>query len=305
VLVLKNQCNILNYMSKNNIKFSFLSIIIMFSLVLGVIAYAEEKVEINKPERERIGETIKEIKGELKNNIREFRGESEAKKEGVLKEFEYQKELAKKEIEAKREEIKTKMEGLVGGVKAAREEYKKEIEIKKEEVKVKIAEMKTSFKESLLKVKDENKKISAEKIVNTIQSLNTKLTTQLFDKINQIENVLISIESRISKAETNGIDTSSIKTEIDSAKASIVKARESVSLQSQKVYSTTITSEAKLKTEIKALRDTFKNDMKTTSDIVRASHVSVKTVSTTLAKINGIDDENKVTPATETATVTN
>jgi F0F1-type ATP synthase membrane subunit b/b' len=45
----------------------------------------------------------------------------------------------------------------------------------REQAKTKIAEMKANFKEDIKKIKDENKKVSVEKIIDTIQSLNTKL----------------------------------------------------------------------------------------------------------------------------------
>jgi len=289
-------------MSKNNLKFSVSSIIIILSLILGAIARAEDTTttETQKPVREKVGEIRKEINSEFKNKITEIKGGAEAKKEGVKKEFETQKDLIKKELEVKKEEAKTKIEGLVGDVKTAREEYKKEIEAKREEVKAKIAEMKTSFTESLTKVKDENKKISAEKIISAIQELNTKLTTQLSTKIDQIENVLVSIESRISKAEAKGLDVTTAKTQVLAAKEAISKARAAISIQSQKVYTTTITSETTLKTEIKAVRDTFKKEMASTSELVKASHIAVKTTAETLAKIPGVDNDQTETSTTTT-----
>lgn len=178
----------------------------------------------------------------------------------------------------------------IQSIKDKRAEFKTEIESIKEQAKLKIDEIKTNFKESLKNIKDENKKISAEKIVDIIQGLNTKTTANLSAKIDKIENVLISIESRIAKAESNGLDVSSVNLEVDKAKLAIAQARGAVSIQSGKVYSINVTSEATLKSEMKNLRDTFQKDMKALNAMVKSAHEAVKNTATTLAKIPKIDE---------------
>jgi len=174
--------------------------------------------------------------------------------------------------------------------------FKKEIEATREEVKLKIEDMKASFKENISKIKDENKKISSEKIITIIQALNTKFTGQLSVKIDQIENVLVGIESRISKADTNGIDTSLAKAEVLKAKEAITIARDAINTQTSKIYTIGAVDESTLRSEMKKLRDSFGADIKTLNTKIKAAHTAVKNTATTLAKVPKVDDDstNKV-----------
>lgn len=256
-------------MMRKNIKYSVSSILIILSLMLGYVVYAEETTNTNTGENE-----IKS--NEFKNEVKGIRDE----------------------VKVNLEENKTQLEQMLQLVRTKREEFKTEFEAGKEQAKLKIAEMKTNFKESLKNIKNENKKISAEKIVDTIQGLNTKTTDNLSNKIDQIENVLVSIKSRISKAESNGLDVSSVKIEVGKAEVAIVLARESISTQAGKVYTVNITNEAGLKAEMKKLRDTFSKDIKAVYVIVKSAHKAVSNTATTLAKIPKID-EVKVTNKVE------
>lgn len=234
-------------MMRKNIKYSVSSILIILSLMLGYVVYAEETTNTNTGENE-----IKS--NEFKNEVKGIRDE----------------------VKVNLEENKTQLEQMLQLVRTKREEFKTEFEAGKEQAKLKIAEMKTNFKESLKNIKNENKKISAEKIVDTIQGLNTKTTDNLSNKIDQIENVLVSIKSRISKAESNGLDVSSVKIEVETAKVAITQAHVAVSVQSTKVYGINVTSEATLEPEMKNLRDTFQKDMKALNVVVKSVHEAVR-----------------------------
>ncbi|MFA5773315.1 MAG: hypothetical protein WC908_01415 [Candidatus Paceibacterota bacterium] len=296
---------------RKNIKYSVSSIIIILSLMLGYVVYAEENEGVNNEIRNKIREVKGELKtpkieveeeqnelkddDEIKDDEEEIKDESENKREEVKNQI----EKIKTELELKREEYKNQMEAVLESVKTKREEFKNGIELNKEEAKIKIEAMKASFKESLNKIKDENKKISAEKIVETIQALNTKFTDQFSSKIDQIENVLVSIESRITKAESMGLDLSTVKTEVEKAKLAITDARSAVSAQSKKVYSVNVTSDSALKAEMKTLRDTFSKDIKALREVVKLAHIAVKTTATTLAQIPRIDESGVVSTKVE------
>jgi hypothetical protein len=195
------------------------------------------------------------------------------------------------------------MEALIESTKLKREEMKKEFELKKEEIKNKIEGVKLTFKDDIKKIKDENKQISAEKIFTTIQELNTKITTSLSFKLDQIENSLIGVESRITKAENAGINVTLTKGQVEKAKLAITTAREAVSVQSSKVYEVNITDETALKAEMKKLRDTFKTDISALNVKIKGAHVAVRTVATSLAKIPKIDDENTTKVESNSTTI--
>ena len=266
---------------KKNIKYSASFIIIILSLMFGYVSCAETNSNNNQEQNGAgNGNTVSEE--ELKNEADRIRDE----------------------LNNRREEHKVQMEDAIESIKLKREEFKTEMENKKEETKLRMEEMKTKFKESLKVVKDENKKVSAEKIIDTIQSLNIKITDQLSQKIDQIENVLVGIESRIKKAENNGIDVSSVKTEAEKAKTAIADARKLISTQSEKIYEVTITDEAGLKAEMKKLRDTFRKDIKAVNENIKLAHQAVKNTATTLAKIPKIDEEKAIDSAVENNTTT-
>ena len=314
-----------------NKKISASVIITILSLTLGFNVYAEENTTTDNkpvactmdakicPDGTSVGRTGPNCEfvcpgldegmrrgGEIKDKFKEAKGQIEVKKEDIKNKREIVKnevEKIKTELEQKREENKTKMKTLIESVKLKREEMKKEFDLKKEEVKTKIEEVKTNFKEDIKKIKDESKQISAEKILTTIQELNTKTTTSLSTKVDQIENALVGVESRITKAENVGIDVTSAKAEVEKAKIAISTAREAIQAQSSKVYGVNITDEAGLKAEMKKLRDTFKSDISAVNTKIKASHVAVKTVATTLAKIPKIDgDATKVENTSTTNT---
>lgn len=269
--------------------------------MFGFIAYAEDEIEIedstSQIEEENELETKdvnsrdqfkKELKGE-KVKLKEERKIREDKKE----EFKNEIEDAKDEFEVKKEEHKNAIESMIQNVKEKREEFKTELESKKEEIKTKIESIKANFKEDLKNVKDENKKIAAEKIMDNVQLLNTKLTTNLSEKIEKIENVLISIESRITKAQSKGLDVSSVLPMVEKAKEAITNARDAISSQSTKVYEVNITGEATLKTEMKNLKEEFKKDINDVKEKVKLAFTAVKDTADALAKIPKIDDEDQ------------
>lgn len=252
--------------------------------MLGFVVYAEDEVESENS-------TLNQENNRQKNNNEIKKEENKKLKEIKKEEFKNEIEEIKDDFETKREERKNNFELMVQSVKEKREEFKTELENKKEEAGIKIIEMKAKFKEEIKLVKDETKKIATENIIDNVQSLNIKFTNNLSDKINQIENVLISIESRIAKAETNGIDVTLIKTSIEKAKEAITLARNSVSIQTNKVYDVNITGETTLKTEMKNLRELFKKDIKSLNEQVKLAHVAVKNTAEALAQIPKIDQE--------------
>lgn len=236
-----------------------------------------------------------EKREDVKNRFENYKKEMEASREKnkiKKEEFKDNKEGLKKEFEVQKEQQKNKIEAMIETVKNQREEYKKEFELKREEVKTKVEEMRIKFKEDLSKIKDEKKKLSSEKILDIIQDLNERLTSNLSEKIDKIENVLVSIESRISKAEEKGLDVTKAKAEAEKAKTAIETARKAVSAQSGKVYEVNVTTEVTLKADMKKLRDLFRADMKVVYEKIKFAHMAVKNTAEALAKVPRVDDDD-------------
>lgn len=292
---------------RKNIKYSASFIIIVLSLVLGLKAYAEDDASVGVDANLNVGTGTNNVSGEGRGEVRvkvqglkdDIKANIEANKE---KRGEMRKEVedVRGEVKTLRDENKLKLDAMISGVKEKREAFKVDLEAKKVEVKAKVDEMRAKFKESLAKVKDENKQTIAINISDTLASLNVKLTTELSLKVDQIENVLVSIQSRITKAEGNGVDVTTAKAQVEKAKIAIDSARTAITTQSGKTYETTITSEATLKAQMKTLRDSFKKDIKVANDAVKQAHIAVKTIATTLVKIPKIDEEVSATATTST-----
>jgi hypothetical protein len=307
-------------MSKK-IKFSASFFIIILSFVFSAIVYAEDytttgtnqpivctmdaklcpdgvtsvgRVGPNCEFQKCPGENTGVKREDIKNKFQEIKGQIKDNRTGVNTQRDTVKNeinTIKTDLKAKKDEIKTQLNQVVGSIKAKRDEFKAQFELDKEAAKAKIAETKATFKENIAKIKDENKKVASEKIVNTILDLNGTITNNLSNKIDQIENVLVSIESRTAKAESGGLDVTSVKTKIDAAKMTITSAREAISTQSKKTYVIgTINDEVTLKTAMKTLRDSFTKDIKTLREVVKSAHIAVSDAAATLAKIPKIND---------------
>lgn len=279
-----------------NIKYSVSLTLVLLSLVFGYIAYAEESTNNNQQQKVctqdakmcsdgsyvgRSGPDCEFVCLEEKNNTNR-------------EEFKDENKKIKDDLKSNLLEKKIKIDEIIQSAKEKRGDFKVEVEMIKEQAKLKIAVMKTNLKEDLKIIKNENKKISAEKIVNIIQELNIKLTENLSEKIDKIENVLINIESRVSKAENKGLNVSSVKIEIEKAKVDIVQAKSAISTQIGKIYTVNITNEASLRPEMKNLRDTFSKDIKALHIIVKSVHEAVSSIATVLAKIPKIDDNDDI-----------
>ncbi|MCX6754787.1 MAG: hypothetical protein NTU81_03100 [Candidatus Nomurabacteria bacterium] len=290
---------------KKNIKYSVSSFIILMSVFAAFVAHAEDiepaiactaEAKIC-PDGSGVGRTgpnceFAKCPGEIE------KGPEKPKRENVLKNL-------RVEQKAKNAEYRVKMEQELQQIKNTRNEFKKQIENNKEEIKLKTAEMKTAFKENISKIKDEKKKASAEKIVNNLNELNLNRTNQLTEKLNKIKNVLISIKSRISKAENKIIDISTLsakQAEVDNA---ILSAENAIKIQISKQYtiSTTINDEVTLKAEMKKLRDLFNTDMKSLNVKVKSAHTTVKDLAKILAKVPNVD-ENTISNAVDNTNTT-
>lgn len=279
---------------KKNIKYSASLILILLSLILGYETFAQEQESTNIKTKQVI--CTQDAKMCSDGSYVGRSGPNcefacpEVKNDANREEFKNEAKEIKDNIKTNLVDRKNRLEDIIQSSKEKRDNFKIEIEKVREGAKSKISEMKTNLKTDLKKIKNENKKISAEKIVNIIQGLNTKITNNYSDKLNKTEDVLINIESHITKAESSGLDVSSVKTELEKAKVSIAQAKIAISNQSSKVYTVNITDEANLRSEMKNLRETFSKDIKNLYKIVKDSHTAVKDTSVALSKITKVND---------------
>jgi hypothetical protein len=255
--------------------------------MLGTVSYAEESTTGDVEEKDSVKSLIKNNKEETEKLREKTREQAELRKEEGKKEIEGLKE----ESQQNREEVKARFEAMIEATKQEREEFRVEVKNNQEEIKTKITSMRADLKEEIKKIKDENKKVITEGIVNNLNDLNAKLTASFAEKITQIENVLVSVESRISKAESRGLDIASVKIEAGRANQAMTIARDAISAQVLKVYEINVTDEATLRTEMKRVRDLLGNDIKAVRSTIKLAHQAVQNTAVALAKIPKIDDD--------------
>lgn len=202
------------------------------------------------------------------------------------------------------EVIKEKREDLIKGIQEKRELFKEELETKKEYRASTTAAMKAKFKEGLLKIKDEKKKIRVENAAENLTELNTEITTKSSENINKIEEVLIAIESRADKATANNVNVANVRAQIALAETAIADARIAVTAQAGKTYTVTILDESTVKTSVQSTRDLLKKDIDMIRVKIKAAHDATRKAAETLKSIPKINNEIAAT-STVTATTTN
>ena len=177
-----------------------------------------------------------------------------------------------------------------------RKEMQKEIQIQKKafremvqekrlELKDKIAKEKTELKTRLKNVSDVKKKEMVENIGNILNEINERRVTHATDVVEKVEKVLVRTGERMTRAGTRGVDINAIQTEYTAAEAAIVAAKAAIEAQSKKVYTMTVSTEAKLRDDVTSVRMTFHTDLKAMQSAVRAAHTAVQNVALALAKV--------------------
>jgi hypothetical protein len=201
------------------------------------------------------------------------------------------------------EAIKEKRESLIYGIQEKRELFKEELEGRKEFRASTTAIMKAKFKEELMKIKDENKKIRVENIADNITELNTKISNRSIEKINKLEEILITIESRADKATANNINLVNIRALISTAESAIADARLAITTQAGKAYTVSITNEATIKTSLQTTRDLLKKDIDIMNIKIKVAHEAVRKTSKALKATPKVNDE-VIASSTVTTTTT-
>ncbi|PJE58529.1 MAG: hypothetical protein COU81_00275 [Candidatus Portnoybacteria bacterium CG10_big_fil_rev_8_21_14_0_10_36_7] len=232
-------------------------------------------------------ETIKEVRSELKDEVKSQKNEKEKTTELIKEEakselkaltlqdkknYEEKREEAKQKIEIERKKFKNKLE-------QARQEAKEKIELKREELKAKLENF-----------RDARKKKLTENIAEQLNNLNARLVAHFTNTTNKIEEVLDRVVSRTDKAETHDQDVTAIRIAIENARQLIESSRLAITEQTNKVYTILVSTEENIKIDVKDSRKLLHDDLKATQAIVKDAHESVKNVAVILAKIPRIDE---------------
>lgn len=174
-------------------------------------------------------------------------------------------------------------------IEASRKEFRKDMSAKMIEMKGKITTQRENFKKSLLKIKDEKKRATAENINVKVQDLNAKATDQFSASISRIENVLVNIEARINSSGVTGADVSAVTANNAVAVKAIADAKAAIVIQSGKIYTINVTDEKTLRAEAQKVRDALNTDLRAVNEKVKVAHNAVRLSADMLVKIPNID----------------
>ncbi|GEM_PF-3463964 len=263
-----------------------------------VKAVREASQQAREAVKEKVQATREAARTEVKKEVTAVREGAKEMREGLKKE-------AGDKREALREEVKAAGEKARGMVKEKREALKDEIEKEREAVKGKIEANRKALKVKLKTIKDESKRGVVETLSGKFDALNAERVRHFGEALDKLGLVLGRINDRAAKAKTGGKDVAAVETAAAAAQKAIDDARTAVTAQAGKVYKVTVTTEAKLKDDLKKVRDLYQADIKAVEEKVKAAREAVHTVATTLAGIPGIEELKEASapvPATQPST---
>lgn len=132
-----------------------------------------------------------------------------------------------------------------------------------ETVKEKLATRAVALKTRLQTFRDKKKAEIAERVNINLNQKNQEQTAQMQKHLNTMSAILDKLEARINKAAPDIKDPLAAKTAVVTARNTIASVSAVVSAQVQKDYTIQVTSEAKIKSDVKTQRDRLHTDLQT------------------------------------------
>lgn len=145
----------------------------------------------------------------------------------------------------------------VEALQLRRKEAKEEFAAKREEFQAKLSELKSARKQKIIENTDER-----------LVKLNETRTDRLSEHLNNMSEILDRIEAKAADL----ADPTDVDEAIEQARAAIETAQSAIEEQVGNVYIVDITDEDTLKTDVKAVVDNFKADMKALISLVKDAH---------------------------------
>ncbi len=153
-----------------------------------------------------------------------------------------------------------------------------------------------AFRARLQQIKDAQKRKIVEHIVGQLEALNKRLTDHYLNVLDKLSGVLNRIRSRADKVAADGFNVLNVQTAISDAERALNDARTAVITQAGKSYDPTVLVEAKLKDNVKSVRQAVRDDLNTVLDAVKAARSAVQKAAVTLAQIPKVDEASSTNP---------
>lgn len=203
---------------------------------------------------------------------------------------------AKQQLEQKRAEYEKDSEGR-------RDQFKKDMESLREAAKQKLEKAREAAKQKIEDIKDARKKETIKRLDQNLNEMNVRMLERYSANLNQLDKVLVNITARTDRAAAQGLVVIPVRTAIINASTSIAAARAAALAQSTKTYAAIITSSTTARADIAAIRDSLKNDLRVVEAAVKTARTAVHTAATTLATVPRIGEtETRATTTQSTST---
>ncbi len=249
---------------------------------------------------------LQEAKRELEASRKEKQGEIKDIRQKALKDAQESREGFRDDVKAIRQNVLASTSVIMvtpemrKEIEERREEFKNKLEEQKDVMKAKIEAEKLRLSEKLKTIKDERKKQTVQKVNTEIQALNTRKLEHYSNVLNQIEEVLKKVGTRVDNASARGLDVGTVRTNMIAVETAISAARAAIVTQSAKVYTVTVTTEGKLKNDTGATRQALQKDLSGVQNLVKTAHDALRKTAVSLAQVPRINNGS----ATSTATTT-
>lgn len=158
----------------------------------------------------------------------------------------------------------------------------KEVRLERKEA---ILDAREAYKQKLLTIKDERKKMQVEKIDARIANTNKNLTNKMTESLNRLNKIMEKLAKRAQILKSEGKDIGLYETAAANAQTAITNATTAVSTQAAKTYNITITSETLLKTNVGSTISLFRTDISATHKLIITAKQAVMKTATELAKL--------------------
>ena len=255
------------------------------------------------------------------NRLQKAKRDIESVRKEVRTEISDIREGAHKEVREAREGLRDEAKNLRQGffasstakgtapmikrlIEERREEFKDQLEVRREEVKNKIETERLRLNEKLKTLKDERKKQIIQKVNTEIQALNARKLDHYSNVLNQIEEVLKKVGTRVDNASARGLNVATVRTNITAVETAIATARTAIVAQSTKVYTVAITTEENLKNDTGVTRQALREDLSVVQNLVKTAYTALRTTAVSLAQIPRINQSNGSATSTATTTAT-
>ncbi len=170
-------------------------------------------------------------------------------------------------------------------IRIEKDAFKSKMETLKAEVKTKRDQERTALKNKLNEIKDSAKKAAVQRLDENINKLNSNFVEKWTKNLSDFDTNLSRLIDRASTTSATTTDLTAFTAAVDAARAAIASARTALQAQAQKTYSLAVSTEANLKVDVSAVRESLNWDLKAVKDLVQNAHLSLVKVLTEFNKI--------------------